>query len=177
VQKKTKVIEITEFVDEKDIGSLYYETPYYLEPDKSGARPYALLREALAKTGRVGVATFVLRSKEVLAVLRAEEKTIVLNRIRFEHEIRDPSELNLPAKAEVKANELKMAVHLIEQLSGKFDIRKYKDTYNEELLKVIKAKAKGKKIKVSKLKVVHTRGKDLMAQLKASLQEKRKKAS
>lgn len=176
--KKTKVIEITEFVDEKDIASLYYETPYYLEPDKSGSRPYALLREALTKTGKVGVATFVLRNKEALAIVRAEASTIVLNRIRFEDEIRDPAELNLPAKAEVKANELKMAVHLIEQLSGKFDIGKYKDTYNQELLKVIKAKSKGVKVKTTKLKVVHTTGKDLVAQLKASLQgSKKRKAS
>lgn len=173
--KKSKIIEITEFVNEKEIASLYYETPYYLEPEKSGSRPYALLREALAKTGKVGIATFVLRSKEALAVLRAESKAIVLNRIRFQEEIRDPAELNLPEKAEVKANELKMAVNLIEQLSGTFDIHKYKDTYSAELLKVIKAKSKGIKVKTGNLKVVHTSSKDLMTQLKASLQSRRKK--
>jgi DNA end-binding protein Ku len=175
--KKTKTIEITEFVDEVEIESVYYETPYYLEPDKSGARAYALLREALLKTKKVGVATFVMRSKETLAILKPAEKVIILNRIRFEEEIRNPGELNLPAKAEVKANELKMAIALIEQLSGKFDIEKYKDTYSAELMKVIKAKAKGVKLKEPKLKVVHGKTKDLMDQLKASLGTKKKKAS
>ncbi len=176
--KKTKTIEITEFVDESEIETVYYETPYYLEPDKSGVRAYALLREALQKTKKVGIATFVMRSKESLAILKGNEKVIILNRIRFEEEIRDSKELNLPAKAEVKANEVKMAISLIEQLTGKFDISKYKNTYSDELLKVIKAKAKGVKIKEPKLKVVHGKTKDLMEQLKASLgTTKRKKAS
>src|ERR1700752_4663904 len=96
--KKTKTIEISDFVKEEEIESMYYESPYYLEPDKSGARAYALLREALQKTKKVGIATFVMRSKESLAVLRASDKVIVLNRIRFEEEIRDPSNLDLPAK-------------------------------------------------------------------------------
>jgi DNA end-binding protein Ku len=175
--KKTRTIEITDFVKEEQIDSVYYETPYYLEPDKSGTRAYALLREALEKTKKVGIATFVMRSKELLAVLKTSGKVIVLNRIRFEEEIRDPGQLNLPAKSVVKANELKMAITLIDQLTHKFDIKAYKDTYSAELMKVIKAKAKGVKLKEPKLKVVHTKTEDLMDQLKASLGTKRKKAS
>jgi DNA end-binding protein Ku len=175
--KKTKTIEITDFVKESEIESLYYETPYYIEPDKSGARAYALLREALTKTGKVGIASFVLRNRESLAVLRANSKVIVLNRIRFDEEIRDTGDLDLPAKAEIKGAELKMAVSLIDQLTHKFDISKYKDTYTADLLKLIKAKAKGKVIKQPKLKVVHNKTTDLMSQLKASLGSKRKKAS
>jgi DNA end-binding protein Ku len=175
--KKTKTIEITDFCSEEEIDSIYYETPYYLEPDKSGARAYALLREALTKTKRVGISTFVMRSKESLAILRVSGKVIVLNRIRFEEEIRDPADLNLPAKTEVKSSELKMAVNLIDQLTKKFDISAYKDTYSHELLKLIHAKAKGKKIAAPKLKVVHGKTKDLMEQLKASLNVKHKKAS
>ncbi len=175
--KKTKTIEITDFVKEEEIESVYYETPYYLEPDKSGARAYALLREALMKTGKVGVASFVMRSKESLAILKANEKVIILNRIRFHEEIRDPADLSLPAKTAVKANELKMAVSLIRSLTGKFNISRYKDTYSADLMKLIKAKSKGKTIKTTKLKVVHSKSKDLMSQLKASLVTKRKKAS
>lgn len=175
--KKSKTIEITDFVKEEEIESLYYETPYYLEPDKSGTRAYALLREALQKTKKVGVATFVMRSKESLAILRANENVIVLNRIRFEEEIRDTSALKLPAKSSIKASELKMAVSLIEQLSAKFDISQYKDTYSAQLMKLIKAKAKGVKTKEPKLKVVYSKTKDLMDQLKASLDTRRKKAS
>ncbi len=88
--KKTKTIEISDFVKEDEISSLYYETPYYLEPGKSGTRPYKLLLEALKKTKKVGVSTFVMRNKEALAILRPEKNVIVLNKIRFEQEIRDP---------------------------------------------------------------------------------------
>ncbi len=175
--KKTKTIEISDFVKEDEISSMYYETPYYLEPDKSGTRPYALLREALQKTKKVGVASFVMRSKESLAILRPDKNVIVLNRIRFEEEIRDPEELAVPENTTIKPAELKMAISLIDQLTGKFDISKYKDTYNDELLKIIKAKAGGKKVKTPDLKVVHSKTKDLMEQLKASLEVKRKKAS
>ncbi len=175
--KKTRTIGIINFADEAEVESMYYDTPYYLEPDKSGTRAYALLREALVKTGKVGVATFVLRNKEILAILRANQKVIVLNRIRFEEEIRSPSDLKLPAKSEVKPGELKMAVSLIEQLTEKFDISSYKDTYSAELMKVIRAKSKGVKPKEPKLKVVHSKSTDIMEQLKASLNPKRKRAS
>ena len=175
--KKTKTIEISDFVKEDEISSLYYETPYYLEPDKSGTRPYKLLLEALKKTKKVGVATFVMRNKEALAILRPDGDVIVLNKIRFEEEIRDPKELTLPTNTEVKPAEMKMAITLIDQLTGKFDISKYKDTYNDELLKLIKAKSSGKKTKAPAMKVVHSKTKDLMDQLKASLDVKRKKSA
>lgn len=175
--KKTKTIEISDFVKEEEISSLYYETPYYLEPDKSGTRPYKLLLEALKKTKKVGVSTFVMRNKEALAILRPDNNVIVLNKIRFEEEIRNPEELSLPVNTEVKPAELKMAISLIDQLTGKFDISKYKDTYNEELLNLIKAKAGGKKIKAPEMKVVHSKTQDLMDQLKASLEVKRKKSA
>jgi DNA end-binding protein Ku len=176
---KSKTIEISDFVKEEEIDSVFFETPYYLAPEKSGVRAYALLREALLKTGKAAVATFVMRNKEALAVLRASDKVIILNRLRFAEEIRDTKELDIPAKAEVKPAELKMAISLVNQLSGKFNIEKYKDTYTAQLLKLIKAKAKGGKAPVTHMKVVHSTTKDLMSQLKASLGSttKRKKAS
>lgn len=174
---KTKTIEISDFVLQEEIDSVYYETPYYLVPEKSGARAYALLREALQKTGKAGVSTFVMRNKEALAILRVSGHMIILNKIRFQQEIRDTKELSIPAKTTVKPSELKMAVSLINQLSAKFDISKYKDSYSAQLLKFIKAKSKGTKSATPHLKVVHNTTKDLMAQLKASLQTKTKKAS
>jgi len=176
---KSKTIEISDFVLEKEIDSVYFETPYYLAPEKSGTRAYALLREALQKTGKAAVATFVMRNKEALAVLRTMDNVIVLNRLRFAEEIRDVKELAIPARAAVKPAELKMAISLIDQLSGKFNSSKYKDTYTAELLKLIKAKAKSKtgKLPATHMKVVHSKTKDLMEQLKASLGNKRKKAS
>jgi len=166
-----------EFVKETEIQSIFYETPYYLEPQKSGVKAYALLREALKKTGKVGVGTFVMRTKEALCVLKPMENAILLQGIRFEQEIREMKELDLPEKTSVSAPEMKMAVALIDQLSGKFDITKYKDTYSEELMKVIHAKAKGKKLQPAPLRVVHSKSKDLMEQLKESLSVKKKKAS
>ncbi len=168
--KKTKTIEILEFVQEDEIDSLYFETPYYLQPEKSGARAYALLREALRKSKKVAVANYVLRNKEALAILKPIGNVIVLNKIRFEQEIIDADTLDLPAKSQIKEGEMKMALSLIEQLTEPFDISKYKDTYTQELMKVIKAKAKGVTPKVKTTQVKPTVTKDLMAQLKASLQ-------
>ena len=167
--KKTKTIEILQFVQEDEIDSLYFETPYYLEPDKSGSRAYALLREALRKSKRVGVASYVLRNKEALCILKPIGDAIVLNKIRFQQEILEPDTLQLPSKTEVKEGEMKMALSLIDQLTEKFDISKYKDTYTDELMKVIKAKAKGTIIKSTSTAAKPTATKDLMAQLKASL--------
>lgn len=175
--KKNKIIEISEFVKETDVDSIYFETPYYLEPDKSGVRAYALLREALKKTQKAGIATFVMRSKESLALIKSMNDVIVLNKIRFHEEIRDHKDLSLPAKEEVKPKELQMAISLIDQLTGKFDISQYKDTYTDSLLKIIKAKAKGVKVKAPKLEVVHSKKQDLMDLLKGSLETKHKKAS
>lgn len=174
---KTKTIDIQSFVDEKEIASIYYEQPYYLEPDKGAMNAYALLRDALQASGKVGVTSFVLRNKESLAILKPYKNVIVLNRIRFEQEIRDTAELNLPPVSKAKTKEIDMANKLIEQLTEKFDISNFKDEYTAKLLDIIKKKAKGKKSKPAKLKVVHKQGGDLLDMLKASLESKKKKSS
>lgn len=171
--EKTKHIEIKHFVDETEIDSMYFEQPYYLQPDKTGIRAYALLRDALKKTGKAGVALFVMRDREHLCIIKPKDNVVVLNRIRFDEEIRTTEELDLPA-TKSKPDELKMAVTLINQLSGPFDIKKYRDDYSERLLKIIKAKSKGKTVPFTPMKVVHSKTKDLMDQLKASLSEKKK---
>lgn len=175
--EKTKIIEIKEFVDVEEVDSIYFEQPYYLEPDKSGAKAYQLLKAALKKTGKAGIGSFVLRSKESLCLIKPMDNLLVVNRIRFHEEIRKPAELKIPAATPTPA-EVKMAVSLINQLTGDFDISKYKDTYSALLMKAIKAKAKGgKKMVTPTLKVAHSASKDLMEQLKASLGKKTKKAS
>lgn len=176
--EKNKLIEIAEFVDETGIDSLYFETPYYLQPEKAGARAYALLRDALKKTGKVGLGTFVLRSRESLVLIKPLDDLLILNKIRFQEEIRDTSDIKGPSGSS-KPAELKMAVELINQLTKEFDIADYKDTYTAKLMKLIKAKAKGKQVTTAPLRVVHSRSRDLMSQLKASLGtgSKRKKAS
>ena len=174
--EKNKLIAIEEFVDEKDIDSIYFEVPYYLQPEKSGVKAYALLKEALEKTGKAGLGTFVLRNRESLVLVKPYDDILILNKIRYEEEIRSTGEIKVPA-AHNKPGELKMAIQLVEQLSGDFDISKYKDTYTDKLLKLIKAKAKGKKIAPTPLRVVHSPNRDLMAQLKASLEPAKRKAS
>lgn len=171
--EKTKHIEITQFVNEKEIDSTYFEAPYFLEPEKTGVRAYGLLREALQKTGKAGVGLFVMHNREHVCIIKTQNDALVLNRIRFAQEIRSTKELNLPA-AKSKPSELKMAVSLIGQLTKPFDIKKYKDDYTDKLLKIIKAKSKGKSVPFTPMKVIHSKTKDLMEQLKASLSSKRK---
>jgi DNA end-binding protein Ku len=169
--KKSQVVEIEEFVDEREIDSTFYEAPFYLGPDKGGEKGYALLREALADTEKVAIGTYVMRGKEHLCMLKAEEDALILVRLRFAEEIRDTGELELPGKTAIKANELKVAKALIGQLTNKkFSIKKYKDTYHSSLMKLINAKAKGAHIPEPKFKIVKSNAKDLMAQLKASLE-------
>lgn len=174
---KTKTIEIINFANEKEIDSIYYEQPYYLEPDKGAQKAYALLRDALSAAGKVGVTSFVMRNKEGLAILKPYEKAIVLNRIRFNQEIRPMTELKLPPVSHTKTKEMTMATKLVDQLTEKFDISDYKDTYTAKLLKIIKDKAKGKKVSKPKMKVVHKQSDNLMEMLKASLSGKKTKTS
>lgn len=171
--EKTKTIDIESFAFEKEIQSIYYEQPYYLEPDKGAMNAYALLRDSLQASGKVGVTRFVMRNKEGLAILKPYKNVIVLNRIRFEQEIRATDELKLPPASKVKTKEIDMANKLIEQLTEKFDISSFKDEYTVKLLDIIKKKAKGKVQKPTKLKVVHKQSDDLMSMLKASLEKKK----
>jgi DNA end-binding protein Ku len=174
--EKTKHIEVTQFVDEKEIDSVYFEVPYYLAPEKTGVRAYSLLRDALAKTGKAGVGMFVMHKREHVAIIKPSEDVLVLNRIRFPQEIRDPKDLEIPS-SKTKPTELKMAVSLIDQLTEAFDPSKYKDDYTGKLMKIIEAKAKGKKTPFKPMKVVHSKTQDLMDQLKASLSSSKRKAS
>lgn len=168
--EKTQRIELFQFCKESEIDSIYYETPYFLEPDKSGTKPYALLRSALQEAEMAGIGTFVMRNKEHLVVLKPYKNMLICQQIRFQEEVREPEGLKFPsAKTGVTAAETKMALALIKQMTGKFDIAAYKDTYSAELMKVIETKAKGKKLPEPKLRVVHKQTTDLMEQLKASL--------
>jgi DNA end-binding protein Ku len=168
--KKNKSIEILNFINEKDIDAVYFEKPYYLEPDKNSGKPYALLREALKKSGKVGIATFVLRNREHIAVVKASDHVIILNQLRYHADIRDASELNLPGEDIISNKEIDMAMKLIDQLTEKFKPAEYRDTYVSELKKVIEAKAEGKTIDVKSETPEPTRVKDLMDVLKASLE-------
>lgn len=173
--KKSKLVEIESFVNEVEVADMLFKKPYFLEPQKDGNKAYSLLRDALKKTNKLGLATFVMRQKENLCLIGVYKNALVLNIIRFSDEIRNPNDLKI-SNSKVSKKEVEMAESLIEQYTEPFDLEKYKDQYNEQLMRVIKAKSKGKKAKVKKFEPETTAAKDLMAQLKASL-EKRKKAS
>jgi len=173
--EKSSTIEIQEFVNESEISSLYFDKPYYLEPDKSASKAYALLRDALAKSGKVGISQFVLRNREHLCALKAMDEVLVLNALRFASEIRAASELALPKKEKASPSELNLALQLIEGLSDKFDSKKYKDTYSEAVKELIEAKAKGQKIKAPAKAAPSTKVIDLTAALKESLKAPKKK--
>ncbi|HEY4936452.1 MAG TPA: Ku protein [Puia sp.] len=174
--EKTKTIEINSFVDEKDVDPMLYETPYYIEPENQGKRAYALLNASLSKAKKAGLGSFVLRNKEHLCLIKSNGNLMVLHRLRFSEEIRDHKDLDVP-ETTPKPGELKMALSLIKQLSEPFDIKNYKDTYSSKLMKLIKAKAAGKKSVTPPLKIVHLKTRDLMDQLKESLINSKKKAS
>jgi DNA end-binding protein Ku len=166
-------IDIVQFVAEKEIDMLYYEKPYYLEPQKGGERAYALLRDALKKEGKAALGLFVFHKREWVCLLKPSAKAIVLNRLRFTEEIVSTDGLTLP-ETNTKGEELKMASMLISQLSKPFKPEQFKDEYSGKLLKLIEAKGKGKAAAFTPLKVVHnTHTEDLMSKLKASLKSKK----
>lgn len=175
--EKTQAIEITDFVMEDEVDKIFFEKPYYLEPDKAGSKPYALLREALKKSKKVGIATFVIRNREHIAVLKPYGKLLLLNQLRYHDEIRETSELKLPDEKNIKEKELKMALSLIDEMTGKFKPEEYEDTYIEDLKKIIEAKAKGKKPKVKGKKKEATKVLDMMDLLKKSINQKKKTAA
>ena len=171
--EKSKVIEIESFVDIADVNPMFYETSYYTEPDTKKNKAYALLLQALKKSGKAGLARFVLRSTESLCIVHPVENVLVVTRIRFGQEIRDTDELNIDPDVSVSKKELDVGLALINQYAEDFDVSKFKDEYNDELLKIIKAKAKGKRPTIKKLKPHKAKGDDLYAQLMESLNTKK----
>lgn len=173
--KKSKTIDIEDFVEEKEVADVLFKKPYFIEPQKEGGKSYNLLRDALKKTKKLGVATFVMRQKEHLSLIGVYKNVLVLHVIRFSDEIRDTKGLKLPT-TKVSKKEVDMALSLIDQYTSPFKFEQYKDVYVDQLMKIIKSKKTGKKMKSEKIDTTPTPSKDLMAQLKASL-ERKKKAS
>jgi DNA end-binding protein Ku len=137
----SRTVDILAFVELADIQPQYFETPYYLKPEKRGEKAYALLRETLQKAGKAGVASVVIRTKQYLAALVAQDDLLVLNTLRYAAELKAPSELEIP-KAKVTPKELDMALRLVEDMADDWQPAKFKDTYREDLLKRIKEKVK-----------------------------------
>jgi DNA end-binding protein Ku len=144
--EKTQTVDILDFVKAEEIDDRFFELPYYLTPAKGGDRAYALLREALRASGRVGIARFVLRDKQHLAAVEVIDKALVLSVMRFEDELVDSTTLHFPEKAEIRKPELEMAKSLVDSLAAEWDPSKYTDQYRENLMNIIRARAKGTKV-------------------------------
>jgi DNA end-binding protein Ku len=172
--KKTKTIEIEDFVDLVDIDPIMYDHPYYLAPGAGGAKPYRLLLEAMRESGKVAIAKVVIRQKENLVAIRPMEGDVLgMATMIFAYEVIDPDridELDSAREVEVNDRELSIAKQLVESLSGEFEADKYRDTYREEVLALIERKAAGEEIAVQPAREeAEEPVPDLMAALKASL--------
>ena len=179
-----RTVDIQAFVDLKDIPPLFFETPYYLAPGKRGEKAYALLRDAMKKSGKAGIATVVIRTRQYLAAVIPQDDVLVMDTLRYAGEIKAAEELGLPAAAlhaKASAKEIDMALRLIEDMSEKWQPEKFKDTYREDLMARIEEKirrgqteeitapAKGEKAPASADVI------DLMALLKRSVGKKQDK--
>jgi DNA end-binding protein Ku len=174
----SRTVDIVAFVDAKDIAPLYYETPYYLAPGKRGEKAYALLRDALEKAGKVGIATVVIRTRQYLAAVMPQGDALVMNTLRYAKALRDPADLDLPKHPKVSAKEIDLAMRLIKDMEEKWQPAQYKDTYHEDLLKRIEEKVKAGQTEeiTPPEKAKASRGAeviDLMALLKKSVEGKK----
>jgi DNA end-binding protein Ku len=143
--EKSRTVDIRNFVKGEDIDDRFFETSYYLTPAKGGERAYALLREAIREAKLVGVATIVLRDAQHLAALEVKGDAMVLTMMRYAEELVDVGEYRFPTAKDVRRPELQMARTLVENLADKWDPSQYTDEYRANLMKIIKAKMKGKK--------------------------------
>ena len=165
-------IDIRDFVPADAIDFTYFEQPYYLEPTATGAKAYALLREALKRSGRVGIATLVLRQREHLAAVKVADDALVLTTMRFAHEIVPATELNVPrSDAGLDRREVDLALQLVDTLKAEWEPDKYRDRYREALLAAIERKVEGRAVAAPPAgRKPPTKVVDLMQALQASLQ-------
>jgi DNA end-binding protein Ku len=167
----SKNISIMDFVDVDEIDPMFFDTPYYLVPGKNADHAYVVLRETLKQADKAGIAKVAFREREHLAAVKPHGRALMLDIMHFSNEITPASELELPTEKEkIQDKELKLAEQLVDSMSGKFDPKKYKDTYREELEEVIEKKLKGKTIHVKAPKrKATTNVVDITALLKKSL--------
>jgi DNA end-binding protein Ku len=170
--EKTRTIDIIDFVKADEIDDRFFENPYYVTPGKGGERAYALLREAIRESERVGVAKFILRDTQHLAAVEVIDEAIVLSVMRFADELVDESQLSFPPAKEIRKPELDMAKALVNSLAAEWDPAKYTDEYRANLMRIINGKMKGKKVELEapeeprQAEVV-----DLMERLRRSLEQ------
>jgi len=176
----TQTVDIQDFVDQEEIDPMFFYKPYYLEAQKGGDKAYALLRDALKNSNKVGIAKVVIKTRQYLAGVKPEDGALVLELMHFADELADPGKLRVAKKTEVGKREMNMAKSLIDSMSSKWNPEKYKDDYREALMEVIeeKVEAGGKEIEEKPKKAPKpTKVIDLVSVLQKSLEQTRKKAT
>src|SRR5713226_7083629 len=175
--EKTRTVDIIDFVKAEEIDDRFFETPYYLVPARGGERAYALLREAIRDSGRIGIATFILRDAQHLAAVEVIENAIVLSVMRFADELVDVHQFDFPAAEGVRKAELDMPKALVNSLAAEWDPSKYTDQYRENLMRIIKGKLKGKEVELEPIAEPRRADVvDLMERLRRSLEQSGGKA-
>jgi len=170
----TQTVDIQDFVDQEEIDPIFFYKPYYLEPQKGGDKAYALLRDALKDSNKVGIAKVVIKTRQYLAGVKPEDGVLVLELMHFADELADPGKLHVPKKTEVGKREMNMAKSLIDSMSSKWNPEKYRDDYREALMEVIeeKVEAGGKEIEEKPKKARKpTNVIDLVSVLQKSLEQ------
>ena len=170
--EKTRTVDILDFVKTEEIDDRFFETPYYLVAAKGGERAYALLREAIRESGRIGIATFILRDAQHLAAVEVIGQALVLSVMRFADELVDAASFDFPGAAGVRKAELDMAKALVNSLAADWDPAKYTDQYRENLMRIIHGKLKGKHVELEPTAGPHrAEVVDLMERLRRSLSQ------
>jgi DNA end-binding protein Ku len=170
----TQTVDIQDFVDQEEIDPMFFYKPYYLEPQKGGDKAYALLRDALKDSNKVGIAKVVIKTRQYLAGVKPEDSALVLELMHFADELVDTGKLRVPRKTEVGKREINMAKSLIDSMSSKWNPEKYRDDYREALMEVIeeKVEAGGKEIEEKPRKAPKpTKVIDLVSVLQKSLEQ------
>jgi DNA end-binding protein Ku len=176
LDKVQKTIDIQAFVQEEEIDPVFFERSFFLTPQKGGEKVYSLLARAMEGTGLAAVATFVMRDRQHLACLRVRDRAIQLERMHFADEIR-PTTGIAPKGVRVAKDDLDLAIQLVRRLEGEFQPKKYKDTYRDELMKIIRAKERGETVTVQEEEAASDEPVDLMAALRESVEAARKSRS
>jgi DNA end-binding protein Ku len=171
----SRTIDILDFVKEEEVDFRYFESPYYLVPEKNGEKAYALLRQAIEESGTIGIGKVTLRTRQHLAGIKAVDSAIVLELMRFADELVDTDEYRFPDGEDVRPQELGMARQLIDSLTVDFEPERYTDEYRENLMKIIRARMKGDTVRIEEPDAVEPTGViDLMARLQESLEREKR---
>jgi DNA end-binding protein Ku len=183
----TQTVDIMAFVDADEVAPTYFETPYYLAPDKRGEKGYALLRETLKASNKIAIATVVIRTRQYLAALIPSGNVIVLNTLRYQNELKSAKDLEVPSgnlkTSGISPREIEMAKKLVEEMTEPWKPERYRDTYHDDLMKLIDGRIKAGKTEIvteadeGEEKPVRGEVIDLMALLKRSVQAKAQSSS